>query len=63
MRTNAGVGRVTIRLSGAPDRVYAIEASADLVAWQQVHSVSSGSGLVTFELPMGDAATQFFRAK
>jgi alpha-tubulin suppressor-like RCC1 family protein len=59
----SGAGHVTISLSGAPNKVYAIEASADLVTWDHVQSVSSESGRISFEVPMGDATTRFFRAK
>ncbi len=56
-------GRLAIRLWGAPNRAYAIEASADLVRWEQVRLVNSESGGVTFDVSMGDATMRFFRAK
>jgi hypothetical protein len=40
-----------------------VEASADLVTWELVQSVSSENGRMSIEVPMGDATTQFFRAK
>jgi alpha-tubulin suppressor-like RCC1 family protein len=59
----SGAGQVIISLLGAPNKVYAIEASADLVTWDHVQSVSSESGRMSFEVPMGDATMRFFRAK
>lgn len=59
----SGTAQVTISLFGAPNTVYAIEGSADLVTWDQVQSVSSGRGRVSIEVPIGDATMRFFRAK
>jgi len=56
-------GQVTISLSGAPNKVYAIEASVDLETWELVQSVNSENGRVSFAVPMGDATMRFFRAK
>jgi hypothetical protein len=56
-------GKVTIILSGEPNKVYAIEASADLVTWQVVGTVTSQTGTSTYEMEMAGASRQFFRAK
>jgi hypothetical protein len=59
----SGAGQVTIGLSGAPNQVYAIEASADWVTWDLVQSVSSENGRISIDVPTDDATIRFFRAK
>jgi len=54
---------VTLRLSGAPNQVYEIETSSDMVTWDWLQSVGSNSGQISFVVPIGNTTMQFFRAR
>jgi len=56
-------GALTITLSGEANRVYRIEASAELEGWQFVRNVTNETGSVSFEVGSTNAPRQFFRAK
>jgi alpha-tubulin suppressor-like RCC1 family protein len=60
--TASNLDRVTINLSGESNKVYTIEASVDLQAWNFLQSVTNETGLISFEVGKTNAS-QFFRAK
>ncbi|HKX63401.1 MAG TPA: hypothetical protein VJS65_16195, partial [Verrucomicrobiae bacterium] len=55
--------KAIISLSGAPNREYLIEASADFVNWQFVRNVLNLTGSTTFPVETTDASLRFFRAR
>jgi alpha-tubulin suppressor-like RCC1 family protein len=55
--------KAIISLSGAPNREYLIEASADFVNWQFVRNVLNLTGSTTFPVETTEASLRFFRAR
>jgi alpha-tubulin suppressor-like RCC1 family protein len=53
---------LTIQLTGEPNRVYAIEASTELLNWNFVQYVTNETGSTSFEV-RNNATQQFFRAR
>jgi hypothetical protein len=56
-------GQLTITLSGEPNKVYAIESSADFGTWDFVQYVTNHTGSASFEVGNTNGNTRFFRAK
>jgi alpha-tubulin suppressor-like RCC1 family protein len=58
----SGSNKASISLSGASNRVYLIEASADLVNWQFLRNVNNPTGSTTFQVET-TGGTRYFRAR
>lgn len=64
IRNNQPVGGgFTLTLSGETNRVFAIEASADLQAWHAIGNVTNTAGSTTLRVENTNSIGQFFRAK
>lgn len=59
----SNAGRLTVSLSGEPNRVYTIEASADLLHWDFLRFVTNETESATFEVEYTKADEQFYRAQ
>jgi hypothetical protein len=61
--TGPGSAGLTLTVSGETNRVYALEASVDLLSWHWIANVTNMTESTSFQVGNTNATGQFFRAK